>query len=277
MNKLLSAGFSRMLRDKIFWAGLLAVVAGGIFIPVSNYISMMEDGMETYIDSAFFSVAIYIGIILSVFCSLFIGTEYSDGFIRNKLIVGHKRSAVYFANLITCGAGGVIICVAGLAAYLCAGLPLLGGFHSPVKSILLLVMCSILISMVYASVFTLIGMVSQSKSMTAVLCILLAFLLLFTGMYIYTRLDEPKVFNGIAHMDESGTIVVEENQPNPNYVDGTKRQVYEFVNDFLPGGQALQTASMEVKNPWLLMMYSTVIIVAATGAGVAAFRRKDLK
>lgn len=54
--------------------------------------------METYIDSAFFSVAIYIGIILSVFCSLFIRTEYSDGTIRNKLIVGQKRSAVYFAK-----------------------------------------------------------------------------------------------------------------------------------------------------------------------------------
>ena len=51
------------------------------------------------------------GVVLSAFCSLFVGAEYSDGTIRNKIAVGHSRAAVYLANLVTCSAAGVLICL----------------------------------------------------------------------------------------------------------------------------------------------------------------------
>ena len=42
-----------------------------------------------------------VGILISIFYSLFLGTEYNDGTIRNKLIVGHKRETIYLASFIT--------------------------------------------------------------------------------------------------------------------------------------------------------------------------------
>ena len=44
------------------------------------------------IDNGFFGCALFIGIVMAVFCSLFIGTEYSEGTIRNKIIIGQKEA-----------------------------------------------------------------------------------------------------------------------------------------------------------------------------------------
>ena len=69
----------------------------------------------------------------------------------------------------------------------------------------------------------------------------------------------------------------EEAQRNPNYLSGTKRRMYEFFNDFTPGGQVFKLANMNAERPALLGLYDGVILFAVTGCGVLIFRRKDLK
>ena len=64
---------------------------------------------------------------------------------------------------------------------------------------------------------------------------------------------------------------------NPNYLSGTKRQVYVFLRNFTPGGQALQIAGMSADTPGRLALYDGVILLAATGCGLVAFRRRNLK
>lgn len=78
-------------------------------------------------------------------------------------------------------------------------------------------------------------------------------------------------------MNESGQMKTEKAEPNPNYVSGTKRELYEFINEFLPGGQSFKIAQMSSESPERLMIYSIVIIVLTTGAGVWIFKKKDLK
>lgn len=84
MSKLLSAGFIRLRKDKIFWIALIFMFGAGVFFPVMRYIDMQKSGYINNIDNGFFACALFIGVVMAVFCSLFIGTEYSDGTIRNK-------------------------------------------------------------------------------------------------------------------------------------------------------------------------------------------------
>ena len=49
------------------------------------------------------------GIVMAAFCSMFIGTEFSDGTMRNKLIVGHRRREIYFTNFLTCALSGIFL------------------------------------------------------------------------------------------------------------------------------------------------------------------------
>lgn len=71
--------------------------------------------------------------------------------------------------------------------------------------------------------------------------------------------------------------VTEEAERNPHYLSGTKREIVEFLNAFIPGGQALKLANMNAEKPAMLALYDGLILLAATGCGIAVFRKKDLK
>lgn len=273
MSRLLSANFMRLKKDKIFWIGFIFMFAAGIFFPVMRYMDGKQTGTINNIDNGFFGCAFFIGIIMAVFCSLFIGTEYSDGTIRNKIIVGQKRTAVYLANLVLSSIVSIIMCVVFFIPYLCLGLPLLGFFDMDMKMVLLFALAVFMLSVAFSSVFNLISMLNNSKAVTAVVCILLSFLFLFAGAQLNKMLSEPKTNMG---MVMSGEGQVYEEIPNPKYLNEKERRRVQFIYDFTPGGQIIQCISLEAENlPWL-PLYSVIITVAATGAGLYCFNKKDL-
>ena len=96
MNRLLIANFARIKKNKLFWVlcGVMALMA---IVMVVNAVS----NRDTQIDGAMCAFAIPVEIAAAIFISIFFGTEYGDGTIRNKLIIGHDRRQIYFANLIT--------------------------------------------------------------------------------------------------------------------------------------------------------------------------------
>lgn len=277
MNKLLAANFSRLIRSKAFWGGMVFMLVIGVGMPIMHYNSMRKEGYPMYIDNGFFISALLIGILLSILCSMFVGTEYSDGTIRNKVVVGQKRPVIYLSNLITCAVAGILMCAVCLIVYLCVGIPLLGFFRTEINLILIFVLCLFGLTIAFSSIFTFIAMLNQNKAVVAVICILSAFLLLLGSSYIIAQLNEPEMYESYMYLDESGEIVTDEAQPNPNFVGGTKRKVYEFLTDILPGGQAQQISNMAAEQPWLLLLYSGVVTVGTAGAGLLLFQRKDLK
>ena len=79
MNKLLSAGFSRLWKNKVFWIGILLMSGMLIFVLVSNYRDMMrysEEARVGYIPDTFLpGCFMFIGCFTSGFAALFLGTE----------------------------------------------------------------------------------------------------------------------------------------------------------------------------------------------------------
>lgn len=164
MSKLLSANFIRLKKDKFFWSGLVFMLAAGIFFPVMRYMDMRQTQTINRIDNGFFGCALFIGIVMAVFCSLFIGTEYSEGTIRNKIIIGQKRGTVYLSNFITCSLVSVVMCMAFFIPYLCIGIPLLGFFEMDIKIVLLFAVTVLMTAIVFSSIFTLISMLNNNKA-----------------------------------------------------------------------------------------------------------------
>ena len=206
---------------------------------------------------------------------MYIGTEYSDGTMRNKIIVGQKRKAIYLSNLLVCTAAEIILCGIYILVTLCVGTPLIGFFNCDVKAILIVGLCGLMLSIACTALFSMVAMLSKSKSNTAVICILGVFLLIFGGVYLSSCLSEPEKESSYVYM-ENGAVLGEEEQPNPNYLEGTKRKVYQFLYDFTPGGQIVQITEMNVTDPLRLCLYAALITAVTTGTGLYFFEKKDL-
>lgn len=282
MSRLLSAKFARLFKNRIFWFGMAVMAGLSVYMKLSRYLDMRANGWSESMWAGFFYYTCYIGVLSAVFCSQFVGTDYSDGMIRSQIIMGHTRGQIYLSNLIVCGAAGLLHCMASIAVEFCLGLPLMGAAGTNVGLVAVRILSSFVLSLAFTGIYTCISMVSQSRVASSIACILTAFFLLFASTYIRARLDEPETWgNYSSYIDENGQMVVTEQQDdNPYYLRGKKRQVYEFLGDFLPYGQALQyveTRGLAAERPCVLMLYSGVVLVIFTGVGLVCLNRKDLR
>ena len=64
---------------------------------------------------------------------------------------------------------------------------------------------------------------------------------------------------------------------NPKYLSGLQRSLYEFLYDFLPTGQSVQYMTMSAVHLWKMPLYSLIITILTTVAGIMIFKRKDIK
>ena len=118
MRKLLSANFSRLWRSKIFWVlEVLSAVLGAVFY-ILAIINTKNIGENWYLASGnyyFFLGLVIVGAIMAVFSAFYIGSEYDQGTIRNKLNVGCTRNSIYLANLIIVVTASVLFTITHIA------------------------------------------------------------------------------------------------------------------------------------------------------------------
>ena len=156
------------------------------------------------------------------------------------------------------------------------GFLLLGKADASIKTIILYTLLVFALSVAFCAIFTLISMLCQNKAYSAAACILLTFALFFAGIRITSALNEPEYYSAYS-FTENGVTTSEDAAPNPNYIGGTKREVYKFLKDFTSGGQVIQLANMKSEHHRLLALYNAIILIAATSCGIVVFRRKDLR
>lgn len=276
MHKLLITNITRLKKDTFFRIGMIFMLSIGILMPVKNYLDTIKTGYPVYLDNILFFYAALIPFLSSVFCSLFIGTEYSDGTIRNKLVVGHSRIDIYLSNFLISAAAGLFMCLSFLLTACTFGIPLLGGLDANTTLILLLLLASVMMLLAFTSIFTLISMLCQNKAVAAVINIMGVVVLFIYVSWIYSSLIAPEFYENVLITDTLGNVS-QDLTPNPFYLRGTARIVYQFFLDFLPTGQAMQISGMSALHLWQMPVYSLIITVLTTASGLFFFRKKDLK
>lgn len=285
MNKLLSAEFARLWKSLIFKLGLLFSVGFGIFavfmrwMDVKNHPDVYEQLSVEYsnADGLIFLGGLYLVFAAAVFISIFVGTEYSDGTIRNKLAVGHTRSSIYFSKLIVCAAADGIMHISYILVVLVLGNLLIDGTTMKVTELLSFTMVSIMAVLALTALLVLFSMLIQSKAAGAVVCLLTVLIMFFASVVIRQKLDEPEYYNAYSYEDENTSELVMVEEKNYNYLTGGKREFYEFLDNFLPVSQLYQIIQNISDNLSLIVTYDCIIILVTTGVGVFVFRKKNLK
>ena len=280
MIKLLHADFSRIMKNKLFWLCLLVMIGLPLYavgVRYYDYYISSETIWETA-DGLWFVGGVYLAVIQAVFVSLFIGTEFSEGTIRNKLTVGHTRSAIYSSNLIICSAVSLFYHLIYIAVLFGTGSFLLKSWDTPIKTLMILTALSLMTVIALSAIFTMLAMLIHSRSAGAVTAMLVAMAMLLGVMTIVSSLSAEEYINDVFIMNEVGEIVQSDPIPNPRYVTGIKREVYQHILNLIPVGQMIQFGNLQdIPQMYFLPVYSIIVVIICTGVGLFIFQRKNIR
>lgn len=298
MFKLLRANLSRMWKSKCLWicAALALLMSLGEQTLSINDVSLMDDGVFYDFPS--------IIIITAAFVPLFLGTEYSNNTIRNKLIIGMKRTQIYFASLFSTIIGALVIAAAGSAyriiKYIAAAVKYntrgIGSEPMPTGRFVLGTVTCISAVIAACAFFTLLGMLITKKSSSIVWALFITMLAYGASMFVGARLKEQEMVIS-SHIGDDGYFTEPEWHKNDRYVSGVQRAALWSVYTVVPFGaldQAnsnfslllypddynsyTQTSNLENGDGlWALPLCSLGAAAVTTAIGVAVFRRKEIK
>lgn len=261
MRKLLFSNFFRLSRSKLFRGEIIVMIFSGIIAALgafAQYKIHLAYGKIITLDKVFFGYSLLIGILTAILSSLFLGREYSDGTMRNKVICGHRKINIYFSNLITIIIAALLLCAAYLVTITVVGTPLLGFVTQSYDAILLKLLGSIALVIAFSSIFTLISMVCVDKTVSAIISVLSVAIFTIIAWHLNDYTD---------WLDSPGT---------PVYLCLT------FLHSFLPTGQAIQYGDIDnyalpITHIWEMLLSSLLVATVTTAIGSRIFRKKDLK
>lgn len=258
MIRLLGADTVRMYHSKGFWMCL-----GGMLVMAVGFLIMQGTAMDYTVPLSrviFLSMSFY-GVAAAALISMFVGEDFADGFIRNKLIAGRSRKTVFLSTLMVCWTACVAIYL------MTTGFTYLAGrfffeaditFMDFVRHLLL----GILTCLAYGSIFCTVSTLVGKKASAVLICMGLAFGMLFLSLHTNQVMVQPEYKNGML---------------NPHYVRGLLKAVYALLHDGNPTGQAAQLSAMRIFHSVRWIVCDLGWMLAAAVLGPALFQRANIR
>ena len=191
MLKLLAFEFRRISKSIFFWiiaaiSFIWPVITAGFyrliltldlfsdeiqFVPLS--VTQDQRLYYTWIISVAFMTSL--SIFVALFTCLHVGRDYTDGIVRNKIIAGHSRTAIYFSYVITQMCAHVVLSLIYiLSAFL--GLTITGiGVDTNHGEMLARLGVAIVVFLVMSVTFTALSAIFRRRAAPVILCILIAY------------------------------------------------------------------------------------------------------
>lgn len=297
MNKLLRAGFWKYTQSTAFWVSLISAAVCGAACGSTR-------GLNTFIDiPEALSAVVYM--ICAAMISLNIGKEYSDGTIRNKLIVGHTKVQIFLSEMLIGLAACALVYFVFAASFsaVCAERV----FNINPTVLIRIPTAILLASLGLSAMFVLISMLCTNKSVAliVILVVLLVMVIavdvagtvlwrseMHTEKYISHVVLDEITGEPIIDPTNGGYVIVTEEAPeylDPNYISEPTRAVLTAIYDILPAGAIDQYIS-EIRPyfeggapnqydlyPRRLLYISAAVNVIIVFAGAILFSRKDIK
>lgn len=269
MRNLLHANLRRLVRSRAFLLAVLAELAYTALVVLvcwDHYATGTAKYTMESVLTAGFGLMGYLPIpslIAAPLLSLHLGTDYSDNTLRNKLIVGHTRTEVYLADVLTCviAAVGLDVLYLVLSGLLCV-YPILGmsGVLLRVSAgqMLVWIAAALLARAAWAAVIKLAVTLLGNRTTASIAGLLLVLAAAGACAFGFHELEYLSRHPAAANLE-------------------SRMSFWRLALDVLPTGQYLQVSRLDTPNLWRMPLLSMAVIAASTAAGLFLFRRKDLK
>ncbi len=278
MRKLITANFHRFSKDRFSWCvvGIVVILSlASVFNSAGSFEAMSARGYSISLEDCYFNQAPLIGAFLALLISMFLGTEFSEGTIRNKLCIGHKRNEIFLSNFISCAFASIVLTAVWLLS--CTLLfGLIGPLEMEVSVFVGYIFVAMGFAVSFAALYTVIGSLSSNKAMTIIYTFAVFIILAMVASALDDRLCEPEI-NEIMTYNNYGAVVMQESVPNPLYLSGMIRTVCEVALELLPNGQALLLSNIAIECPVRAIALSVVFTTLTLLVGGMLFKKKDIK
>lgn len=210
MDKLLKADLYRIVKSKLFL--IICIITGALpILTVLLYkgVELLSSAVSDFADigglvlsgrqliGESFILSSNMGLILPIFITIFVAMDISNGTLRNKIIAGRSRTAIYFSHLISaCAVSGVLILV-NVAIFFCLTC-LVFGYGTPINQAELVRIVYFLVTGLFtfffsASVSTAITLSIKSSAPAVIISVLIGMGLSIVASLVHTA--DPTLTN----------------------------------------------------------------------------------
>ncbi len=271
MYKLLKADFFRLKKDSIFWLFICTGIIGAIYVLFSTFRSAeyTDIALENTIDG-FIS---FIGLFIAIFVSIFVGKEYSDGIIRNKIIVGHSKISIYLSKLITSIVASIMCELIYIIIVFTVGLLSFGKLQISLEEFAMCMLNIFLIIIAYCSIYNFVAMICSEITVSTIICIMIFIAMFITETGVSYIAHSDKYITNSYYENDVQYIISQE--LDPNYPGDEKVKFAQTIELLMPEGQAYNISDADYL--YRMPIYSITEILIFNIAGIYLFSKKELK
>lgn len=164
MNRSLFIGLRRLLSMKLYWIILL----GGVLI----YAGYASSEPHTF-DISHYTLFLFcpVAVVSSLFTAYLVGTDYSDGMLRNRLIIGCERWRVYLSWMVVGSIGSFIVYLSGFLITLAIGMS--KDHRFPIKLYLVRLGIGFLVLIAHVAVSLIVSVLAGKRNKALIWCVFL--------------------------------------------------------------------------------------------------------
>ena len=222
------------------------------------------------------------------------GNEYLEGGIRNKIIVGHKRTKIYLSNFIIIACVNLLLYTIFVLVTLMVGTPLLSKANAIIKDFSKYLVDIFFLILAYSSIITFLIMLISNSTVVVLTMMIVTLGSFIFGFFCYNEAIKLE-YEYSVYQNEAGERVTEKYKNNM-YPGDFMVNLYDKLLKINPLGQAFTITNDAVTITdgvegyfWLgtimtkkidtskFPLYSIIDIIAFTAVGIILFNRKELK
>ena len=273
MSKLLKAGIWRLTHNKVFVSMIVLTIIVAIAFIINSCINNYKYG----VDNLIFSYINFIGFFIAMFTSLFVGSEYDYGTIRNKIIVGHSRLNIYLSTLIINIIFAIFLQLIYILVIIFVGIPILGSFTSTISQIVTTLFFLIFTIVCYTTIFSFVTLICSEITLSTIINIVLI-LVMFVVTQFLMQIVESREFVYSTSYGENGEILSQEIiGKNPNYPGENVKEICKRILCTIPTGQVDIILNNMENTDKQILLYSTGVSIVISLLGIIIFNKKELK
>lgn len=251
MTRVLSANLRRLSINALFYICAAVVFFGTLLLTANG--SLLFFGSDVSAETLINLAAIFPAGLNTIFISFFIGRDYSDKTIRNKITVGHSKNEIYAAYFITIAISTLIWILLWLSGGVIGAV--ISGKEIETASLLLDGAVVLLYNLSFASVLTAFCMITPSRALSVV---------------IHTQI--PPIIMTFVMVNGSNLEIAKEFT--------AKEHIMKFFINAVPMGQWFFNSVVTdtvLYDKGVLILLSAAVTALFSAAGVLLFRAKELK